>query len=82
MILTFTITFFFLEENDSKHIFTYEGKYSMPFSNENMENNWKIIPPNLAVEAKRPETWDAEWGKMRKKETYLIINLSNISRWY
>lgn len=54
----------------------------MPFSNENMENNWKIIPPNLAVEAKRPETWDAEWGKMRKKETYLIINLSNISRWY
>lgn len=25
MIMTFTITSFFLEENDSKHIFTCEG---------------------------------------------------------
>lgn len=47
----------------------------MPFSNENTENNWKIIPPpNLAVEAKRPETWDAEWGKMKKKKRNLFNN--------
>ena len=45
MVMTSTSSFgfSFLEEKYSKDVSTYEGLYSMPFSNQNMDSNCKPI---------------------------------------